>query len=60
MILKVKFTLSIGFPTAVRKEILKIEVGDNATEDEIEEQLNNEWQLWITNYLDGGAEIIER
>jgi len=50
--MKVKMTLSIGFPVATRKEI--IELDDDMTDDELHE----EWELWSNNYIDGGFEII--
>lgn len=51
--MKIKMTLGIGYPNANQEEI--IEVADDASEEEIEEI----WQEWSNNYIDGGFEIIE-
>ena len=45
---KYKFTLSIGYPTAKRSEI--IELDDDMSEEEIEEV----WIEWCNNFIDGG------
>ena len=46
--MEVTFTLSIGFPTAKRVEV--IEFDDDITEEELEEA----WQDWANGYIDGG------
>lgn len=45
---RVRFTLSIGFVNA--RHTADEEFEDDTTEEEIEEA----YQLWVQNYLDGG------
>jgi len=52
--MKVKMTLSIGYSNAGQEEI--VEVDDDSTENDLAE----DWQNWINNYIDGGWEIIEK
>ena len=59
---KVKFSLSIGYANANREEIftfeeLGISEDDYGTEEELEEMLKGEWELWSNEYIDGGFEI---
>lgn len=46
--IKVLFTLSIGFAQAKEAEI--VELDENYTDEEIEEA----YQMWCNNHLDGG------
>jgi len=46
-------TLGIGYSNANREDV--IEVADDTTEEELEEI----WQEWSNNYIDGGPEIID-
>lgn len=46
--MKVKFTLSIGYPGADHAEVVDCE--DDATDRELEEA----WLEWTYNYIDGG------
>lgn len=48
--IKVKFTLSIGFPGAKHEEIVEME--EYCTDEDIEEC----YQEWCNQYLDGGWE----
>lgn len=57
--IKARFTLSIGFVGAKHEDIVEIQVEEDATKEEIEEEINEEWERWAMNYIDGGAEIIE-
>jgi hypothetical protein len=56
-IIKVTFNLSIGFLNAERTGDFEFEVEDNATDEEINNTLEEYWQDWIWNYIDGGWEI---
>lgn len=51
--MKVKFTLGIGYSNCSQEEVM--EFGDDITEEEIEEEL----QEWKYQYIDAGYEIIE-
>ena len=53
---KVTFTLSIGFAGAEHKETLTLkELGVEALEnDALEKALNEAWQTWMWNHIDGG------
>ena len=60
--MKAKVTLSIGYPTATREDVIEIDNDDwNAclNEDQREELLNELWTNWAWNYVDGGANLIE-
>ncbi len=48
--MKVLFTLSTGFVGAEHKETIEFE--DDITDKELEE----EWNSWIWNHIDGGYE----
>ena len=54
---KVKFTLGIGFAGATHEEKIEFEFEDAANQDEIEKELEEAWQDWAWNYIDGGWEI---
>jgi hypothetical protein len=47
---RIKVRLSIGFPTAVRKDVIEVE--DDATEDDIYDAAEE----WAQNYIDVGWE----
>lgn len=51
--MKVEFYLGIGFANAEHKEI--VDIPDSTPEEEIEEYFND----WMTNYLDCGWSIVE-
>lgn len=59
---KYQFTLGIGFPGAKHQEILDVckDLGedrnewDRLSESEKNEKLEQHWQTWMVNYLDGG------
>ncbi len=48
--MKVTFTLSIGYANAQRKEVFEYE--DDVSDKELEQN----WQAWVWNYIDGGFE----
>jgi len=52
--MKVRFTLSIGYPGA--KHVDEMEFPDDTTDDEIDE----EYQGWCSNYLDGSWEKLDK
>lgn len=58
---KIKLTLSIGFPTATRKETIEIdrEEWEEMSEDMREQFLDEEAQYLINNYADVSVEIGE-
>lgn len=41
------------------REIVDVEVDDNATEQEIEGAIEDAWKEWVWEQLDGGWEIID-
>lgn len=51
--MKVRFKLSIGFPSAVRSEIM--EYPDNVTDEELDE----DWLEWAHSYINGGPTRLE-
>jgi len=58
---KVRVTLSIGYPTAKCEDIIEVDDDEyNAceTEDEKQDLLNENWQEWASNYIDGCSEVI--
>jgi len=59
---KYKVTLSIGFPSAARED--EIEVSDEElagclNADQKEELLNDYWQEWAWDRIDGRIELID-
>jgi len=50
--MKVKFVLSIGFPTAKHTEIVDLDDEDYDTDEAIEEA----YQEWVDNLLNGGLD----
>ena len=60
--MKIKVTLSIGYPTAKHEDILDIddtEWSECETEEERDDLLNEYWQDWSNNYIDGGWERLD-
>jgi hypothetical protein len=56
-------TLSIGFPTAKHEDVLDVDDQDYAdceTDRQREDLLQEYWQEWANNYIDGGYEIITK
>ena len=51
--MKFRFSLSIGIAGAIQEEI--VDIPDDWAEEDIEE----EYQLWSINYLDGGWKEME-
>lgn len=59
---KVRMTLGIGIANANQEEIIDIyehEWNDCETDKEREDLLEQCWQDWMGNYLDGGYEVID-
>ena len=46
--MKIKVSLSIGYPTAIRTDVLEVE--DYLTDEEIDEEVSE----WANNYIDFG------
>lgn len=59
MIIKIEVSLGIGFANATHRDILEVEVPDNATQVDIDEICEQEYQDWVSNYLDGTWKIID-
>ena len=59
MIKNYRFTLSIGFVGAKHDDEFPIEFPDDATEDDIEEIVQEEWLEWSNNYIDGGWHALD-
>lgn len=49
--------LSIGLANAKRTDDFKFEVDNNATEQEINDTIEEYWRDWIWNFIDGGWDI---
>jgi hypothetical protein len=59
---QMKVTLGIGFANAKQEEIIYIdddEWSECETNEQRENLMNEYWQDWANNYIDGGTEIIE-
>lgn len=58
---KFKFTLGIGFAGARHEEVYEIDDEDIAdmSEAEKEKLLEEHWQEWAHNYIDGGWDEIK-
>lgn len=59
---KVKVTLSIGFITANREEIIDIDDDEYMaceTGDEKEQLMEEYWQDWANNYIEGNINLID-
>jgi hypothetical protein len=54
MIIKIKVNLNIGFTSATRKDVIDVEIDDNATEEEIEEAKEEAAKDWAYNFIDIG------
>lgn len=50
---KIKFTLSIGFTSARRQEVVEFEP------DATDEEINEAYQAWCSRYMDGGWSEVE-
>lgn len=56
-IIKGTLNLSIGLANAERTDDFEFEVDDNATNEEINDTIEEYWRDWIWNFIDGGWEI---
>ena len=56
-IIKGNLSLSIGLANAERTDDFEFEVGDNATDEEINDTIEEYWRDWIWNFIDGGWDI---
>lgn len=54
----VRFTLGIGYANAEQWDELEVDI-EGLSPEEVEEELEREWQSWAWNYIDGGSEIIK-
>ena len=57
-IIKGTLNLSIGLANAERTDNFEFEVDDNATDEEINDTIEEYWRDWIWNFIDGDWEII--
>jgi len=58
--MNVSVNLSIGYPTATREDIIEIddtEYEECETDDEKENLIQEYWNEWAQNYIDGGWTI---
>lgn len=58
---KLKCHLSIGYPTAIHEDVIKIDDEEYAkckTDDERDELCYEYWKEWAGNYIDGYHEIV--
>lgn len=51
---RIKVSLSIGFAGAVHKNIIDVEIPEDATEKEVEEIKEEAAKEWAFNYIDIG------
>ena len=56
-IIKGTLNLSIGLANTERTDNFEFEVDDNATDEEINDTIEEYWRDWIWNFIDGGWEI---
>ena len=60
--MRYKFTLSIGYSSAIQEEYFTLEemgVSDDLPPEELEIALEKEWQIWTNNYIAGGWDAIK-
>lgn len=57
MIIKIEVSLGIGIVGAIHRDVLEIEVSDDASQEEINTICEQEYQDWASNYIDGHWEI---
>jgi hypothetical protein len=57
---KIKCTLSIGL-VGKQEDIIEVddEEVDGLTEDELSDYLDDFWNYWSSNYIDGSARILD-
>lgn len=56
-IIKGNLSLSIELANAERIDDFEFEVDDNATDEEINDTIEEYWRDWIWNFIDGGWDI---
>ncbi|WP_422451976.1 DUF7167 family protein [Endozoicomonas sp. ALC066] len=59
---KLKVTLSIGYPTATREDLIEVdddELASCETEEQREDLLMEYWQEWANNLIEGTSDLIE-
>jgi hypothetical protein len=59
---KIKVTLSIGYPTASREEVIDVDDddwNDCETEEERQELMDMHWTTWSNDYIDGSSELVD-
>jgi hypothetical protein len=56
-IIKGNLSLSIGLANSERIDDFEFEVDDNATDEEINDTIQEYWRDWIWNFIDGGWKI---
>ena len=56
-IIKGNLSLSIGLANAERTDDFEFEVDDNATDEEINDTIEEYWRDWIWNFIGGGWDI---
>ena len=58
--IKVEFHVGTNYVGSTWSEIVEIEVGEEATEQDIEDELSDHLEDWITNNINSGFKIIEQ
>ena len=53
-VIKGILTLGIGLANAERTDNFEFEIDDNATDEEINDTIEEYWRDWIWNFIDGG------
>ena len=55
--IKIQLHLSIGYISS-REDKMEIEVDENATEEEIQKEIDEVAEYWASNFIEYGAKII--
>jgi len=56
--LNVEFTMSLNLVGCTKEDIVQIDVEDDATDEEIDEIINEEYTQWLFDQNQGGYQIL--
>ena len=57
--IKVEFWVSTGFSRSEVKEIVEIEVNENLTQNEIEEEIKECYKIWLHENIETSWQILD-
>lgn len=60
MIVKVEMSIWTRYVGSTIKDIVEVEVDDDATEKEIEKEIQEYYDEWVWSQIDGGYKRIEK